>query len=160
MTRTILKRAAVFALIAGTALVAGVAAVAHEPGAGFAFHSHEAMTGEDIAAHADMFLQRIYTETNATDAQKAQIDPLVQQAVADMLPMHSGARDFHVQALALLSADTIDRAALEDLRIEHIQAADQASRRLTQAIADIAEVLTPAQRRLLAAHIAEMHGLN
>src|SRR4029079_16485596 len=34
MTLTIGKRAALFALIAGTALVAGIGAVAHEPGAG------------------------------------------------------------------------------------------------------------------------------
>ena len=159
MTLTIRKRAAVFALVAGTALVAGIGAVAHEPGAHHV-EFHSAMSGEDIAAHADMFLQRLYTETSATDAQKAQIDPLVQQALADLQPMHAGARDFHTQALALLSADTIDRAALENLRAEHIQAADQASRRFTQAVADIAEVLTPVQRRQLAAHVAEMHGLN
>jgi Spy/CpxP family protein refolding chaperone len=159
MTLTIGKRAALFALIAGTALVAGIGAFAHEPGVRH-IELLSAMTGDEIAAHADMILQRIYTETNATDAQKAQINPLLHQAVTDMLPMHSGARDFHAQALALLSADTIDRAALENLRVEHIQVADQASRRITQAIADIAEVLTPAQRKLLAAHVAEMHGLN
>jgi len=159
MILTIGKRAAVFALVASTALVAGIGAVAHEPGAHHV-QFHSAMSDEDIAAHADLFLQRLYTETSATDAQKAQIGPLVQQAVTDMLPMHSGARDFHTQALALLSANTIDRAALENLRAQHIEAADQASRRLTQAVADIAEALTPEQRRLLAAHIAEMHGLN
>jgi len=160
MTLTIGKRAALFALIAGTALVAGIGAVAHEPGAGFAFHSHMTMTDEDIAAHADKFLQHVYVEVNATDAQKAQIDPLVRQAVTDLLPMHAGVRDFHAQALALLNQDRIARAALETLRAEHIQAADQASRRITQAVADVAEVLTPAQRKLLAAHVAEMHGLN
>jgi len=111
MTLTIGKRAALFALIAGTALVAGIGAVAHEPGAGFAFHSHMTMSNEDIAAHADKFLQHVYVEVNATDAQKAQIDPLVRQAVTDLLPMHAGVRDFHAQALALLNDAEVSQSA-------------------------------------------------
>jgi Spy/CpxP family protein refolding chaperone len=154
------KRLAVLALIGGVAIAAGIGAVAHEPGAAFAFHHHPAMSAEEISTHVDKFLQHVYVEIDATDAQKAQIDPLVRQAVTDLMPMHSQARDFHTQALALLSADRIDRAAIETMRAEHIQAADQASRRIAQVIADVAEVLTPAQRKALAARAAEMHGLN
>jgi Spy/CpxP family protein refolding chaperone len=62
--------------------------------------------------------------------------------------------------LALLSQDHIDRAAIETMRAEHLQAADQASRRIAQVIGDVAEVLTPAQRKALATRAAEMHGLN
>jgi protein CpxP len=153
------KRAALFALIAGVAAVAGVGAVAHDAGMPIMLH-HGAMTAEDITAHVDMFLQHIYIETAATDAQKAQIEPLVRQALDDLLPMHDHARDFHQQALQALSGDRVDRVALETLRAQHLQAADAASRRITQALADIADVLTPAQRKALAAHVAQMHGLN
>jgi Spy/CpxP family protein refolding chaperone len=153
------KRIAVFALIAGVAVAAGIGAVAHETGMPIGMH-HAPMTAEDINAHVDMFLQHVYVETGATDAQKAQIEPLVRQALADLLPLHQHAQDFHRQALQALSADQIDRVALETLRAEHMQAADAASQRITQAIGDIAEVLTPAQRKALAAHVAQMHGLN
>ena len=153
------KRAALFALTAGIALAAGIGAVAHEAGMPIMLH-HGPMTDEDITAHTDMFLQHIYAETSASDAQKAKIEPLVRQALDDLLPLHDHVRDFHSQALQALSGDRVDRVALETLRAEHMQAADAASRRITQALADVADVLTPAQRKALAAHVAQMHGLN
>ena len=153
------KRTAVFALIAGVAIAAGVGAVAHETGMPFGLH-HAPMTAEEINTQVDKFLQHVYIEVDATDAQKAQIEPLVRQALADLMPLHQHALDFHQQALQALSADQVDRVALENLRVAHLQAADAASRRITQAIADIADVLTPAQRKALAAHVAQMHGQN
>jgi Spy/CpxP family protein refolding chaperone len=74
------------------------------------------------------------------------------------MPLHAQVHGFHAQALALLSQDRVDRAAIEAMRAEHIQAADQASRRIAQLLGDVAEVLTPAQRKALAAHVAEVHG--
>lgn len=58
------------------------------------------------------------------------------------------------EALELLAQERVDPAALEALRAKHLQLADQASRRLTRAIAEAADVLTPAQRKELAAHFA------
>ena len=52
----------------------------------------------------------------------------------------------------------IDRGALEGLRSDQLQAADTASRRLTQALADVAEVLTPYQRQKLAEHVRHRRG--
>ena len=40
----------------------------------------------------------------------------------------------------------------------HLQLADQASKRLVQLIADVSDVLTPAQRDAFAAHVKQMHG--
>ena len=159
MSTLLRKRAALFALIAGIAVGTGFGAIAHEGGMQFGFH-HQALSAEDLTAHIDKCLQHIYIEAGASEAQKAQIEPLVKQAVADLLPLHSQARDFHLQALQVLSQDRIDRSAIEAMRAEHMQAADQASRRIAQALADVAEVLTPAQRKALAAKAAEMHGLN
>ena len=47
---------------------------------------------------------------------------------------------------------------IEALRAKQLRLADDASRRLTRAVADAAEVLTPAQRKDLAAHFARRHG--
>ena len=51
------------------------------------------------------------------------------------------------QAVTLLTAPTIDRTAIERLRTEQIALADQASKRIAQALADAADVMTPDQRR-------------
>jgi Spy/CpxP family protein refolding chaperone len=59
-------------------------------------------------------------------------------------------RDARRQARQLLTAPTVDRPALEALRAAQLAEADAASRRMVQAIADAAEVLTPEQRAKLA----------
>jgi len=74
----------------------------------------------------------------------------VKQAVKDLLPVHDKAHAARKRAVELLAADHIDRGAIEALRVEHIQLAEQASKRFTQALADVAEVLTPAQRKQIA----------
>ena len=150
------KRVVLVALLGGIAIAGTIGAMANN-GAEFAWH-RQAMTAQDFSEHVDKFLQHVYIEIDATDAQKAQLDPLVKQAVTDLMPLHSQVHDFHAQALALLSQDRVDRAAIETLRAEHIQAADQASRRIAQLLGDVAEVLTPAQRKALAAHVAAVHG--
>ena len=45
-----------------------------------------------------------------------------------------------------LAAPTVDRAKLETLRADQMKLAETATKRATDAVADIADVLTPAQR--------------
>ena len=68
--------------------------------------------------------------------------------------MHDARR----QAVELLSRESVDRAALETLRADQLRLADQASMRFTQALADVADVLTPEQRKQLAERIGRWHG--
>jgi periplasmic protein CpxP/Spy len=63
-----------------------------------------------------------------------------------MKSLHEQHRATRQKIVAVLTQPTIDRAALEQLRQQQMQMADQASKRMTQAFADAAEVLTPAQR--------------
>jgi uncharacterized membrane protein len=60
--------------------------------------------------------------------------------------------------MKLLAQPTIDRNALERVRQTEQQLADQRSRRVTQAFADAADVLTPAQRTVAAEKLAKHHG--
>jgi hypothetical protein len=48
---------------------------------------------------------------------------------------------------------------LETARAEHLQLADQASKRFVQLIADVGDVLTVPQRQALAEHLQRMHGM-
>jgi len=106
----------------------------------------------------DRMLKHLYVEIDATDAQKQQLGPIVKSAAADLLPLRTRMRDARRQAVALLTQEHIDRAALETLRAEQLQLAEQASKRLTQALADVADVLTPSQRKQVADHIGRWHG--
>ena len=150
-----LRRLAPLALLAGIALGSAASVLAHSP-AGTGWH-HGGTAAGDPGDHIQQMLQHVYTEIDVSDAQKAQIDPLVQQATADLAPLHAQMRDAHTDLLAVLGADSIDRAAIETMRVAHIRAMDQASQRLAQLIEDIAEVLTPEQRKAFATRIAQHH---
>ena len=75
---------------------------------------------------------------------------IAQAALADLAPLHAELRANRAQAATLLTQETIDRAALEALRVKQVALVTTASTRLTKVIADAAEVLTPAQRLELA----------
>jgi protein CpxP len=146
--------------IAAAALIGGVAALANGAGANGWHHgmgggSHSAA---DVSAHVDHLLKHLYVEIDATDAQKAQITPMVQQAVTDLLPLRGQLQAAHTQVVQALTATTVDRTALEAVRQAHLQLADQASKRLVQLIGDVSDVLTPAQRSAFAAHVKQMSG--
>jgi periplasmic protein CpxP/Spy len=111
----------------------------------------------ELEQRLDRMLKHFYVEIDATDAQKQQLEPIVKQAAKELVPLRENLRAGRREAIELLSRDRVDPAALEALRARHIGLADEASRRLTRAIAEAAEVLTPAQRKELAAHFARRH---
>ena len=108
--------------------------------------------------HLDRMLKHLYVEIDATEAQKQQLAPIVKAAAHDLLPMRTQFQDARRQAIDLLSRERVDRAALEALRADQLRLAEQASVRFTQALADMADVLTPAQRKQLAERVGRWHG--
>jgi hypothetical protein len=58
-----------------------------------------------------------------------------------------------------LEQPTVDRASLEAARAEHLQLADEASKRIVQLFGDVGDVLTPTQRKALAEHLEHLHGM-
>jgi periplasmic protein CpxP/Spy len=161
LRRLLFNRSTIVAFIAGAALAAGVGGFA----VGQATGGHHGMmmdgthSASDMPAHVDHMLKHFYVEIEATDAQKAQIDPLVKQAVNDLMPLHSQLHAAHGHAMQALAQATIDRGSLEAARAEHLQLADQASKRIVQLIADVGDVLTPTQRKAFADHLEHMHGM-
>ncbi|HKA41451.1 MAG TPA: Spy/CpxP family protein refolding chaperone [Burkholderiales bacterium] len=153
--RRFFRRAAIATLIG--AIAAGIGFKAYSQGAGCGWHrcgfAAGALDPAAVDEHVDRMLKHLYVEIDATDEQKQRLAPIVKQAVKDLLPLREKARAARTQAVALLTGDSIDRAAIEALRAEHLQAAEEASRRIAQALADVAEVLTPAQRKDLAARM-------
>jgi Spy/CpxP family protein refolding chaperone len=95
----------------------------------------------------DRMSKHIAIELDATADQQVKIANIAKAAVADLRPLHEKAHAARAQAVALLTAPTIDRSAIERLRAEKIGLAETASKRIAQALADAADVLSPEQRR-------------
>jgi Spy/CpxP family protein refolding chaperone len=161
LRRLLFNRFTVLAFVAGAAVAIGIG-VSARAAAVAAWHHCAILDGThsaaEVDARVDRMLKHFYAKIGATDAQKAQISPLVKQAVADLLPLHSQLHAAHTEALQALTQNTIDRASLESLRQQHLQLADQTSKRIVQLIADVGDVLTPTQRQALAAHLQQLHG--
>jgi periplasmic protein CpxP/Spy len=162
MRRSLFSRYTLIAFVAGAATTVGAVALAAATGMHHMMHSVMSADGKidpaAASAHVDHVLKHLYAEIDATDAQKAQIEPLAHQAMTDLLPLHSQLLAAHARMKQALEQPTMDRAALESGRAALLQAADEASRRLVQLVGDIGDVLTPEQRKKLADHLQQMHG--
>jgi len=150
------KRTTLAALLGGLAAALSVKAFAQ--GGWHRGGMHGPMDPAEMEKHVERMLKHFYVEIDATEEQKRRLEPIVKQAAKDLLPLRDNLRAGRREAIELLTRDRIDAAAIEALRAKQIGLADQASRRLTRAIAEAAEVLNPAQRKQLAAHFARRHG--
>src|ERR1700675_4712102 len=157
--RRFLNQYTVIAFVAGAALTAGIGAWAAGMSCTHGMMMDGTHSAADMSAHVDHMLKHLYVEIDATAAQKAQIDPLAKQAVSDLLPLHSQLHSSHTHAMQALAQTPVDRTALESARAEHLQLADQASKRFVQLIADVGDLLTRQQRKALADHLERMHGM-
>ena len=148
--------AGVGALLAG-ALAVG--ACSHGPHRGW--HdgpASSAMDPERAARFTERMADRIVDAVDGTPEQKQRIQAIASAAMTDLAPLRDRTREARRQSVKLLSAATIDRAAIEALRAEQLALADGASRRVVQALADTAEVLTPEQRTKLAERMQRRAG--
>src|SRR4030095_16147892 len=157
--RRFIRRVAIVTAIAGLASGIGIKAFAHSYGGWHrgAFRG-AAIDPAMMDEHLDRMLKHLYVEIDATDAQKQQLAPIVKTAARDRLPMRPRFHDARRQVFEPLSRERVARAALEALRADQLRLAEQASIRFTQALADIADVLTPAQRPHLGERSRRRHG--
>jgi protein CpxP len=110
-----------------------------------------------IEDRADRMVRHLSIELDATAEQQERLRSIMRSAVRDLLPLREKAMNSRQRARELLTQTTIDRAAIETLRTDQMALADQATRRVSQAIGDAASVLTVEQRRKLAERIDAMH---
>jgi periplasmic protein CpxP/Spy len=137
-------------LIGLAALLAGagglVWAAGFGPG-GIGLHGH--MDGM-VREHVEFRVHRALARVNASDAQEEQVLAILDRLFDQHKAHEAEHKELHDRALTALTADPVDRAALEAVRVEAIQRFDEGSVQLVDAVADMAEVLTPAQRQQLA----------
>jgi periplasmic protein CpxP/Spy len=109
-----------------------------------------------VEDRADRMTRHVAIELDATNDQQDKLRGIVKGALKDLLPMREKSLSARERAHALLTQATIDRAAIEALRVEQMALADAASKRFAQALGDAAEVLSPQQRRNLDDRINEL----
>lgn len=141
------------------ATLAGGAAAAFSWGA-FAHgrRGHGPYGGPMSEERIERMVKHLAVEVDATPEQQEKLAAIAKQAAKDLEPLRGQAMETRKQAMELFSQPSVDRAALEKLRVEKLQRADAISRRVTQALGDAAEVLTPEQRKKLAEHVERRRG--
>ena len=142
-------------VVATTAAVSLSAVAQHGPGpggpGGFGGPGLFAGPPEHAARAVDHMLKGI----DATDAQKAQITQIVQQAAADLKAQHVADKSLRDKGMQIFAAPTIDATQAESVRSQLEAQHDTASRRVLQAMLAVGNVLTPNQRAAIATRMAE-----
>jgi len=156
-----LVRAAFFATLLGGMLAHIPSALAS--GRWFGHHGrHHGRWGcghrshlEDVAEvrdHAQRAVRWALKSVDATPEQLTQAAVIVGRAVDDVFPLMQEHRRAHEAIAAALLSTAVDRDALRSLRQTEMERWSVATEKLTEAIADLADTLTPEQRRQLHEH--------
>lgn len=144
-------------------VVLGVAAVVSVPvmagGYGHGGHHGMMMGGPGgfmgSPQHVERMVDRMLRDVNATEQQRSQIRQIALAAATDLQGQREAGRQLHQQMRSLFTQPNVDAAAVEQLRQQSMAQADARSQRMTQAMVDIARVLTPEQRAQIGERMAE-----
>lgn len=148
----------------GALFAGGASMMAHAhdgPGGGHCMYRmgmHGKMDPETMKMRAEFMTDWALNKVNATEAQRAKVKIIVTATVDDLSKWHAEHRSNRDAMMSVLTAETIDRSRIEVIRKSELELAEKASQRITQAIADSAEVLTPEQRKQLAEMMRKFRG--
>lgn len=124
-------------------------------------HGHgEPKSAAEVRERMSFFEDRVYDRVDATPEQQETISAVLDEASTRMFAHKQRGSELREQMRAALLAETVDRARLEQLRLQGVAEMEAASRTALDVTGDIAETLTPAQRRQIAddlAHFAPHH---
>lgn len=114
---------------------------------------HGVHRGGFMPGRIERMVDRALWSVDATKEQRDKVNAIFDKAMDDVFAL----RDKHLEGRReirdALAAPTVDRGKIETLRTDQLKLADTASKRITDAFADAAEVLTPDQRAQLARRI-------
>lgn len=159
------QRWALGALIAATSacVVLSVSAWAGvgEPGSRMQHHGMGMMGGAGPEMGGVPFggrhLKRLLDDAKVSDAQRTQVQQIVDLAQSDLKALHEEGKGLHEQGLKLWAAPKIDAGAVEKVREQMQVHHDKVSKRLMQAMLDVGNVLTPDQRAVVARQLEKRH---
>jgi len=113
-------------------------------------HGPGAMGGGMMGMMAGRHLDRMLERVDATDEQRAKIRDISRSARNDVEKLTDVLQPLRKSAVDALAAPTVDRATVEGIRTRLSGVTDEISKRVTTAMLDVAQVLTPEQRAKMA----------
>ena len=99
--------------------------------------------------------EHMLDRVQASPEQKARIREIMIAARKDLQARRDDGKALREQSMKLLTQPDIDPKAIEDLRAQAMARHDAASKRMTQAMVEASQVLTPAQRQQIAQHVVQ-----
>jgi Spy/CpxP family protein refolding chaperone len=116
------------------------------------------ITPDEMKDRADHVLDRAMNKLDGTDEQRTAIDRVVDEMIPEVVKWRTEGRALKQELKDILLAETIDRAALETVRKKGLAMADRVSADAFDALADVAETLTAAQRDEIAEFASKRGG--
>jgi protein CpxP len=121
-------------------------------------HGHEmARSPNEVREHLGRRVEFVLDRLDATDAQREKIDAILDAAAPQFYALMEQGREVRASMKEALLAEKVDRAGIERAQGELDALADRATDLGVGTLADVAEVLTPAQRKQVADHLADLH---
>lgn len=158
-TKPVRRKARIWigSILTAVAVLAGGSALAFAHGMGGGWR-HGGMDTEEMVEHLQVHVQYVLNQVDATPEQQAKIKDIVTAATRDLQKLREEHGNARRELHELFTAPTIDRDKLETVRADHMAALEIASKRVTTALADAADVLTPDQRTQLGEKMAKRFG--
>jgi len=149
--------AGVVGFAVGATMPAAEAALGMIAHRGFGSDHDGPPTPEEAKERAEFFVGFALHRLDATDDQEDRVHKIVNGAIDEVFPVIQEHRANRDEFRGILAGPTIDRAAIEKLRIEELALVDTLSRTIAAALADSAEVLTTEQRTELVERLERFH---
>lgn len=147
--------------VAGILLVMAFAAAASAWGGPGGMRGHGPFGRHDGPPDPEVMRERVafglewgLRKLDATPEQEEQIQAIAADALERMVALHEGHAESKETLRALVTAEQVDRTALEAWRAQQIASFDEASKQLADSAASALDVLTPEQRAELVERMA------
>ncbi|MDH4182608.1 MAG: periplasmic heavy metal sensor [Nitrospinota bacterium] len=119
---------------------------------------HQAMTEDDLKDFSEFVVKRFSRRVDATDDQRAAIKKAVDANIPKILELRDKKTALHERLIAALEEEKVDKAKLEAAREDGLELARETTGLLVDTAADVANILTPQQRKELVGEIRQRHG--
>ena len=120
---------------------------------GQGMHGQAPMTGMGGPGMA-----RMLDGIDATEAQRTQISKIMETTRTEMAGQREAGQALRAQMMDLFAQPTVDAAAVETLRKQMQAHREVGSQRMTQAMVEASQVLTPEQRQQIAERMTQRRG--
>jgi len=117
-------------------------------------HHPRAQNAQELNDHLDHGLEHLLDKLDATDAQREQASAITARHAPELFAIMSEGRATRQELKAVLLAETLDKARLDAAHAKLDALAARATDVGLASVFELAEVLTPAQRKQLAERLA------